>query len=80
MTWGKLSICTAKLYGGENKMSNSYAAVSALIFAVVAIAHVVRLVKGWNVAIGPYNVSTNVSWVALVVAALIAIWGFTQLG
>ena len=61
-------------------MSNSYAAVSALIFAVVAIAHVVRLVKGWNVAIGPYNVSTNVSWVALVVAALIAIWGFTQLG
>jgi hypothetical protein len=27
-------------------MSNSYVAVSALIFAVVAIAHVVRLVKG----------------------------------
>ena len=61
-------------------MSNSYAAVSALIFAVVAIAHVVRLVKRWNVAIGPYNVSMNVSWVALVVAVLIAIWGFMQLG
>ena len=60
-------------------MSNSYAVVSALIFAVVAIAHIVRLVKGWNVAIGPYNVSMNVSWVALVVAALIAIWGFMQL-
>jgi hypothetical protein len=61
-------------------MSNSYAAVSAVIFAVVAIAHVVRLIKRWTVVIGPYDVSMNVSWVALVVAALIAIWGFTQLG
>jgi uncharacterized membrane protein YecN with MAPEG domain len=61
-------------------MSNSYAIVSALIFAVVAIMHVVRLINQWPVAIGPYNVSMNVSWVALVVAALIAIWGFMQLG
>jgi hypothetical protein len=61
-------------------MSNSYAAVSALIFAVVAIAHVLRLVNGWTVAIGPYNVSMNISWAALVVSALLAIWGFTQLG
>jgi len=60
-------------------MSNSYAAVSALIFAVVAIMHVVRLVNRWTVVIGPYNVSMNVSWVGLVVAALIAIWGFVQL-
>jgi len=65
---------------GENKMSNSYAAVSALIFAVVAIAHVMRLINRWTVVIGPYNVSMNVSWVALVVSALIAIWGFMQLG
>jgi hypothetical protein len=61
-------------------MSNSYAAVSALIFALVAIGHVVRLINGWTVQIGPYNVSMNVSWAALVVSALIAIWGFMQLG
>ena len=54
-------------------MSNSYAALSALIFAVVAIAHVVRLVNRWTVQVGPYNVSMNVSWGALVVAALLAI-------
>jgi len=56
-------------------MSTSYAIVSALIFALVAIMHVVRLVNRWTVQIGPYNVSMNVSWVALVVAALLAIWG-----
>ena len=61
-------------------MSTSYAIVSALIFALVAIMHVVRLVNRWTVQIGPYNASMNVSWVALVVAALLAIWGFMQLG
>jgi len=54
-------------------MSTSYAIVSALIFALVAIMHVVRLVNRWTVQIGPYNVSMNVSWGALVVAALLAI-------
>ncbi len=65
---------------GENKMSNYYAVVSAVIFALVALGHLVRLIKGWTVEIGPYSVSMTVSWVGLVVAALIAIWGFMQLG
>ena len=60
-------------------MSNSYAVVSALIFAPVAVVHVLRLVNRWTVAIGPYNVSMNVSWVALVVSGLLSIWGFAQL-
>ena len=61
-------------------MPNYYAAVSALIFALVALAHLVRLIKRWRVEIGPYDVSMTVSWVGLVVAAVIAIWGFMQLG
>jgi hypothetical protein len=64
---------------GEDKMSNAYAVVSALIFAVVAIAHILRLINRWSVVIGPHQISMNVSWVALVVAALLAIWGFAQL-
>jgi len=55
-------------------MSNAYALISALIFAVVAIAHVLRLINRWSVVIGPYNISINVSWAALVVSALLAIW------
>jgi hypothetical protein len=46
----------------------------------VAVGHVVRLANRWTVAVGPYNVSMNVSWAALAVSALIAIWGFMQLG
>ena len=61
-------------------MSNAYAAVSALIFAIVSVMHVVRLTNQWPVVIGQYNISMNVSWVALVVSALLSIWGFMQLG
>ena len=38
-------------------MSNSYAVVSALIFAFVAVGHIVRIANGWAVQLGPYNVS-----------------------
>ena len=60
-------------------MSNAYAAVSALLFAILAVMHLVRIVGRWSVVIGPNNISMNVSWVALVVSALLSIWGFAQL-
>jgi uncharacterized membrane protein YecN with MAPEG domain len=65
---------------GENKMSNAYAAVSALIFTIVAVMHLVRIISRWSVVIGPRSISMNVSWAGLVVAALLGIWGFAQLG
>ena len=60
-------------------MSIHYAAVSALIFAVVAIVHLVRLAKHWPVQIGSVAVPMSASWVGLLVALLMAIWGFMQL-
>ena len=41
------------------------------------ILHGLRIFKGWTVQIGPYSVSMTVSWVGLVVAGLLAIWGFS---
>ena len=54
----------------------SYAVVTAVIFAFVAIMHGWGVYKQWEVQIGPHFVSMTVSWVGLVVAALLAIWGF----
>ena len=61
-------------------MSTSYAAVSAAIFAVVAIAHLIRILRSWTVRIGPYAVPMSLSWIGLAIAALLSIWGFMQLG
>jgi hypothetical protein len=53
-----------------------YALITALIFALVAILHGWRIFKGWTAQVGPHSVSMDISWVGLVVAALLAIWGF----
>ena len=61
-------------------MSNSYAAVSATIFAVVATAHLIRILRSWTVHIGPHAVPMSLSWIGLAIAALLSICGFMQLG
>jgi hypothetical protein len=61
-------------------MSNLYAAVTVLIFAIVAIVHLVRIVKGWSVVIGSRKIPISVSWAGLVVSTLLAIWGVVQIG
>jgi len=54
--------------------------ISALIFVVVAFVHLARLVKRWPVQVAAYSVPMSVSWFDMPVSALLAIWGFSQLG
>jgi hypothetical protein len=59
-------------------VSQYYAAVSAFIFTIVAIAHLARLLKRWAVQIGTLSVPMSVSWIGLLVAAVLAFWGLMQ--
>ena len=59
--------------------SKGYVATSALIFVLVALVHVARLVQQWPVTLGPIGVPMSVSWIGLVVAVVLAIWGGTLL-
>ena len=56
-------------------MAKSYIAISAIIFALVAIGQVVRIVQGWQVQLGDIGVAMSVSWIALIVSAALAVWG-----
>jgi hypothetical protein len=56
-------------------MTRSYIATSAIIFALVAIGHLVRILQGWQVQLGDLGVAMSVSWAALVVSAALAVWG-----
>ena len=56
-------------------MAKSYIAITAIIFAVVAIGHLVRIMQGWQVQLGDMGVAMSVSWAALVVSAALAVWG-----
>ncbi len=53
----------------------AFCIVAGLIFAVVALLHLLRIYMDWPVVIGDWSVPMWVSWIALVVAGILAIWG-----
>ncbi len=54
-----------------------YSFVAAIIFAIVGLAHLVRVTFDWSVSIGGWSAPMWLSWVAAVVAAGLAYYGFT---
>ena len=53
----------------------TFATIAAVIFALVALLHLLRLVMGWSVVIDSWTVPMWVSWVALVVAGGLSYYG-----
>jgi hypothetical protein len=54
-----------------------YCSISALIFGVVGVLHLVRVVKGWSFVIGPLDVPIWLSGVGGIVAFALCVTGFT---
>ena len=57
--------------------TKDYLIVSTIIFAVVAVMHLLRLVLGWSVVLGMTSIPLWVSLLAVLVSASIAIWGIS---
>ena len=57
-------------------VASNYSLLSAFIFTLVAVLQLVRALKGWPVTVGTTSIPLWVSWVACVVAALLAWLGF----
>jgi ABC-type methionine transport system permease subunit len=56
----------------------TYCRVSALLFTIVAIAHLTRLISGWPIQVNGAVIPLNVSWVGFVIAGGLATWGFRE--
>lgn len=54
----------------------NYIAISGLIFAIVAFAHLLRIVDGWIVTVNGQAVPMTISYLAFVATAMLAIWAF----
>jgi hypothetical protein len=52
--------------------------VTASLFLVVAIAHLLRIILGWQVEIGGLSIPFWLSWLAVLVAGALSYFGFTQ--
>jgi hypothetical protein len=48
--------------------------VASIIFAIFAIGHLLRLIKNAQVTLGTHTIPMGVSWIALIVAAILCIW------
>ena len=55
--------------------AKTFSLVAGVIFAVVALFHLVRIFAEWPVFIGDWSVPKSVSWVALIVAGGLALLG-----
>jgi hypothetical protein len=54
----------------------TYCLVAGTIFTLVALFHLIRIFEDWPVIIGDWSVPKSLSWVALVVAGVLALLGF----
>ena len=52
--------------------------VTATLFIVVAIMHLLRIILGWQVEIGGLSIPFWVSWLGVLVAGALAYIGYTQ--
>jgi len=56
----------------------TYNTVTAVLFLIVALLHLLRIVFGWPAQIGGLGIPMWASWLALVVTAALAYFGFRQ--
>jgi uncharacterized protein involved in cysteine biosynthesis len=57
---------------------NTYVTLTAAIFVLVAMAHVLRIIFGWSVEIGGLIIPFWLSWLAVLAAGALAYLGFSQ--
>jgi hypothetical protein len=54
----------------------TFSIVAGAIFAVVALVHLLRILMDWPIVIGTWSVPMWVSWIGLVVAGGLSVFGF----
>jgi len=53
---------------------------AAGIFGLVSFLHIMRIVLGWEVQVGPAEIPFSISWAGLVGAGALSVWGFATAG
>ena len=54
-----------------------YLLLSGVIFAVVALLHLLRLVYSWPAQLGAWTMPMGFSWIGLLAAGTLAAWAFS---
>ena len=60
--------------------TRTYLLISAVIFGVVCLGHLLRVIFGWSFVVGAYDVPMTVSWIAVFITAGLVVWVVAMLG
>ena len=55
--------------------ARTYCLVSSVVFAFIAVAHLVRAARSLPVLVGSFSAPVGLSWAAGVAGVLLAVWG-----
>jgi hypothetical protein len=55
----------------------TYITISAVVFALIAVAHLTRAITQWTIVIDHWTVPVAVSWIGAAAAAALSIWAFS---
>jgi hypothetical protein len=58
----------------------TYIQITGVVFAIVALAHVARLVLDWPAQVAGWVVPMWISWVGILVAGALCVWAFRLVG
>ena len=54
--------------------SRTYLVISGTVFGIVAVLHLLRVVNGWIMVLGPWSVPIWGSWLGTLVPAVLCVW------
>jgi hypothetical protein len=54
----------------------TYFLATALLFSIICLVQLARIVLGWEAVIGGWSVPMWVSWIAVIVTAVLASFGY----
>jgi len=56
--------------------SRTYLVISGTVFGIVAVLHLLRVVNGWVMVLGPWSAPMWVSWLGTIGPAVLCVWAF----
>ncbi len=54
----------------------TYLIISGVIFGTVATLHLLRVVNGWALVLGPWAAPMWISWLGTLAPAVLCVWAF----
>jgi len=54
----------------------NYCLVTAFVFSVIGLLHLLRIVLGWEAVVGDWSIPMGLSWLAMIVTVVLAYFGF----